>query len=114
MRTRKLTKAGHFLFGISLVLTSATAFATANYTGPAAAWTLQNISRTGVSVRLLNTSAPCTQGRLTLDPQDTPDRNKLLWATVLAAKASGSSMSFDYDIGANDICYIRNFAVVPG
>ncbi|TCV97369.1 hypothetical protein EC912_101378 [Luteibacter rhizovicinus] len=86
------------------------AMATVHIEVPASSILLQTYS--GTTVTLFYTGSVCTSGRLALDPSDTPDRNKLLWASVLAAKASGQKMSFDYDFNADD-CAIRAFAVVP-
>lgn len=60
------------------------------------------------------TGSPCSSGGLTLDPADTPDRNKTLYATVLAAKAMNARFFAYYDIGAiagAPVCYIRSFGV---
>ena len=102
------------MLGLAAAMLSASGFAsaTAHYEGPASAWVLQSYN--GVQATLYYTGSPCISGKLTLDPSDSPDRNKLLWATVLAAKASGAKMSFHYDVGPNDICYIRSFTVAPG
>jgi hypothetical protein len=109
---KMLKKTAVALMVTGCCLASASVFATAHYEGLASGWVLQSYG--GVTTTLHFTDSPCTNGRLTLDPADSAERNKLLWATVLATKASGGKMSFDYDVGAGDICYIRFFSVSPG
>jgi hypothetical protein len=90
---------------------SASAMATAHVVVPASAILIQTYS--GITPTLYYTGSGCSSGHLNLDPTvDGAEREKLLWATVLSAKASGLKMNFDYDI-AGDVCYIRYFAVEP-
>jgi hypothetical protein len=92
-------------------IVSGSAFATAHWDGPAGPLILQN--STAMQTSIYYTNSPCASGLLTLDPADSVDRNKLLWATVLAVKANGGKITFDYDVGAGPVCYIRNFSVDP-
>lgn len=67
----------------------------------------------GTAPTLFYAGSSCSGGHLDLDPSaDGLERQKLLWASVLSAKATGAKMNFDYDV-AGDICYIRFFAVMP-
>ena len=67
----------------------------------------------GLAPTLYNTGSVCSGGHLTLDHTiDGVERDKLVWAAVLSAKASGARMSFDYDT-TGDECWIRYFAVLP-
>jgi len=110
MRSKSIRKG---LVALSCVLglgVSASAMATAHIVVAARAILLQNYN--GTTPTLWYTGSGCTSGNLTLDPTQNSDREKLLWATILSAKASGANVNFDYDINAN-VCYIRNFAVEP-
>ena len=84
--------------------------ATAHIEVPASAILIQTYSDTVPT--LYYTGSGCSSGHLNLDPNDSQERQKLLWASVLSAKASGLRMNFDYDM-QGDICYIRFFAVMP-
>ena len=93
-------------------MVSGAASATANVTAVPTGWKLQSYG--GVSTTLWYTGSPCTNGQLTFDASESPDRNKLLWATILAAKSAQLPVSIDYDIGNNaggTICVIRTFAI---
>ncbi|MGA7436743.1 MAG: hypothetical protein WBW32_01295 [Luteibacter sp.] len=90
--------------------TSASAMATAHIMVPANQILLQN--QIGTTPVLFFAGSGCSNGHLNLDPTQSSDREKLLWATILSAKASGVNVSFDYDMNG-DICYIRNFSVEP-
>lgn len=74
------------------------------------AWKLQSYA--GVSTVLWYTGSPCQNGKLTLPTTDSPDRNKLLWATVLEAKAANLPMSIEYTVSGTT-CTITSFAVSP-
>lgn len=107
---KKLKKLAVASFVACTVVASAGAMATQHLEVPASSLLLQTYG--GTAVTLYYTGSACASGQLTLDPSDSSDRNKLLWATVLSAKASNLKVNFDYDIGTN-VCYIRAFAVMP-
>jgi hypothetical protein len=99
------------LMAMATLCVSGGAFAQAYVSMPAGPLRLQNYPG-GTSI--FNAGSPCTSGGLTLDPTDTPDRNKTLYATVLAAKASNALFFAYYDVGAiagAPVCYIRSFGI---
>jgi len=89
---------------------SASAMATAHVDVAASA--IQVNSYGGVTPVLFYTGSVCSTGHLTLDPSADIDTQKLLWASILSAKATGAKMGFDYDFNA-DNCVIRAFSVAP-
>ncbi|KAG9611570.1 hypothetical protein KCV01_g2451, partial [Aureobasidium melanogenum] len=89
---------------------STSALATAHLEVQASAIQIQNNGSTNPS--LFYTGSVCSAQHLNLDDNSSVDVQKLLWASVLSAKANGSKMSFDYDYNG-DICVIRSFAVMP-
>lgn len=89
---------------------STSVMATAHVVVPASAILIQNYS--GTAPTLYYTGSGCSSGHLTLDPADSAERQKLLWAAIFSAKAAGLTVNFDYDING-DLCYIRAFAVQP-
>ena len=89
---------------------SASAMATAHAEAPASAILIQTYG--GITATLYYAGSVCSNGHLNLDPSDTQDRQKLLWAAVLSAKSTGGKVNFDYDFNGDD-CVIRAFSVMP-
>ena len=73
------------------------------------AWRLQSYPGTGTV--LWFTGSTCTNGQLALDVSDSADRNKLLWATVLAAKSSQIPVVIDYSVNSAGQCVINDFGL---
>lgn len=100
------------LFPIAIAATcmgvSSAALATIGIAAVPTAWRLQNYE--GQNAVLWFTGSVCPNGQLTLDPADTPERNKMLYATIMAAKASKLKVVIQYDAGVN-VCFIRNFGL---
>lgn len=104
-------KAAACALALAAMSASATICAEALVSLPSGPLRVQSYSN-GTSIYF--TSSPCTYGGMTLDPSDTPDRNKMLYATVLAAKAMKANLFVSYDIGAiggSPVCYIRSFGI---
>lgn len=70
------------------------------------AWRLQMYNATAI----YNIGTPCVQGNVTIDPADTADRSKALYATVLAAKASNLKVLIEYEVVGTQ-CYVRSFGI---
>jgi hypothetical protein len=104
---RKAAVCASFLLATAI---STSAMATAHIEVQASAILLQTYG--GTAPTLYYTGSVCSSGHLTLDPSDSADRQKLLWASILSAKAAGLKVNFDYDFNA-DSCVIRAFAVMP-
>lgn len=97
------------LFFVAAMAASSAAFAD-NITAVPTGWKLQTYS--GVQTVLWYTGSPCTSGQLILPSTESSDRNKMLWATVLEAKAQGLKLSIDYTVSGNT-CSITSFSVSP-
>lgn len=96
---------------VACAVVASPAMATFHVEVPAAAIQIQTFG--GLAPTLYNTGSVCSAGHLTLDHTiDGVEREKLVWATVLSAKATGARMSFDYDT-TGDECWIRYFSVQP-
>jgi hypothetical protein len=89
---------------------STATLATAHLEAPAAAIQIQTYGT--VSPVLFYTGSVCSNQHLNLDESSPLDVQKLLWASVLSAKATGGKMSFEYDYNG-DACVIRSFSVMP-
>jgi len=89
---------------------SAAAMATAHTEVLASAVQIQSYG--GITPVLFYTGSVCSNQHLNLDPIADSDTQKLLWAAILSAKATGSKVGFDYDFNA-DSCVIRSFSVNP-
>ncbi|MEZ2417942.1 hypothetical protein [Luteibacter sp. RCC_6_2] len=90
--------------------TSTSVMATAHTEVSASAIQIQSYGNVGPV--LFYTGSVCSNQHLNLDPIADVDTQKLLWAAVLSAKATGSKVGFDYDFNA-DNCIIRSFSVNP-
>ena len=71
-----------------------------------ASWRLQMYNGTAI----YNAGTPCVQGNITMDPTDTADRSKALYATVLAAKAPNLNVLIEYEVVGTQ-CYVRSFGI---
>jgi len=110
MTEKTVRKVLSAVFCVTAAGASMSAMATAHAEVQASAVLIQSYG--GVAPTLFYAGSVCTLGHLTLDPNDTQDRQKLLWASVLSAKATGGKVNFDYDYNGDD-CVIRAFAVMP-
>ena len=73
-----------------------------------AGWRIQTY--TGTTIALWYTGSSCVSGGLLLPASESADRNKLLAAMVLSAKATGAKMAIGYDVD-NGSCIITDFAI---
>ena len=110
---KSMIRSSRFLCSLACffgLVASGSAMATAHL--DVAAGAVQINSYGGITPVLFYTGSVCSTGHLTLDPSADVDTQKLLWATVLSAKATGGKLGFDYDFNA-DNCVIRAFSVAP-
>lgn len=110
MSNNSIRKAFHAVLCIVTAGMSTAALATAHLEVPASAIQVQSYG--AVNPALFYTGSTCSTQHLNLDDSAPVDLQKLLWASVLSAKAAGARMSFDYD-SSGDVCVIRSFAVMP-
>ena len=107
MLSIRLRKAG--LAAVSLIALAASTSApaaTSVVIDYPTAWRLQMYNATAI----YNMGTPCVQGNVTMDPADTADRSKALYATVLAAKASNLKVLVEYEVVGSQ-CYVRSFGI---
>lgn len=71
-------------------------------------WTMQSYG--GVATALWHTGSTCNMGLLEIPPYEGEQRSKLLWATVLAARAAQIPVFVDYEV-SNGHCYISTFGI---
>lgn len=93
------------------IIGASSASATAHLNVAASSIIIQTYS--GTTPALWYTGSPCINGGLQMDPSESVDRHKLLWAIVLAAKSYGGTIGIDYDVGAGPICVIRHISANP-
>jgi hypothetical protein len=73
------------------------------------AWKLQSYGGNPV---LWYTGSTCGSGQLLTDPSWTADQGRLLWATIMTAKASQLPMTIDYNVNGQS-CTIVDFSLDP-
>ena len=72
------------------------------------AWRLQSY---GGSTVLWYTGSPCYNGQLLLNSSWSVDQSKLLWATIMAAKASRLPVFVYYVVDSSGNCIITSFGL---
>ncbi|WP_199100096.1 hypothetical protein [Dyella sp. ASV21] len=73
-------------------------------------WTMQSYG--GVAVALWNTGSTCNMGLVEIPPNESEQRSKLLWSTVLAARVAQLPVFVDYEVSSGH-CYITTFGIPP-
>jgi hypothetical protein len=100
---------------VSLTLAACISFAfasaasAASVTAVPTAWKLQSYGTTGPV--LWYTGSSCDTGQIVMDPSWSADQAKLLWATVMTAKASLLPVTIDYTVNSLGQCVITDFAL---
>lgn len=87
---------------------SSLAFADTPINAVPTGWILQSY---GGSAVLWYTGSTCTNGQLLLDPSWSSDQSKLLWSTIMTAKASQLPVTIWYTVNSGGSCIITSFAL---
>ena len=87
---------------------SSLAFAETSINAVPTGWRLQSY---GGSTVLWYTGSTCTNGQLLLDPSWSSDQSKLLWSTIMTAKASQMPVFISYTVNSSGYCVITSFAL---
>jgi len=110
MKNTCLRRKAMIICGSVVAFSTASAASASQYQleSSVAAWRIQTY--TGTTIALWYTGSSCVSGGLTLPASESADRNKLLAAMVLSAKATGAKMAIGYDVD-NGSCIITDFAI---
>jgi hypothetical protein len=89
---------------------SSLAFADTTITAVPTAWRLQDYAG-GAQIAIWYTGSSCTNGQLLVDPTWSIDQAKMVWSTVMAAKASQLPVIFGYTVNSSGSCIITSFGL---
>ena len=95
------------IVGVFLSFTSLV-FADTIITAAPTGWRLQSY---GGSAVLWYTGSTCINGQLLVDSSWSFDQSKLLWATIMTAKASQIPVFVSYAINSSGSCTITSFSL---
>ncbi|MGE7136236.1 hypothetical protein ACQKIE_01230 [Luteibacter sp. NPDC031894] len=99
------------MIGVACLAAGMTICGTANavqtLSTSANAWKVQNYP-SGIVAYF--TGSPCANGLLTTDTNESTDRIKQFYATVLSAKAMSAKITVDYDVSGAQ-CIVRTFGI---